>query len=79
MEANLNEILTEVETQIEECETTYARLQNTISILIENEYYKEAEWASDQLGNMPETLSEYRDTIEDIKAGLNISYQTCRF
>lgn len=71
MEANLNEMLTEVEAQIVECETTYTRLKRTISLLIENEYYKEAEWASDQLygelNYVPETLYEYRSIVGDIR------------
>lgn len=73
MEANLNEMLTEVEAQIEECETTYARLTKAISTLIENEYYKEAEWASEQLcgqlNYVSETLSEYKGIVGDIRAG----------
>ena len=74
MEANLNEMLTEVEAQIEECATTYSRLKRVISTLIENEYYKEAEWASDQLYGelkyVPETLYEYRSIVGDIRAGV---------
>lgn len=72
MEANLNEILTEVETQIEECETTYNRLVTTISILMDNEYFEDVQWAKEQLeiiGNhIPETLDEYRGIVSDIRA-----------
>lgn len=84
MKANLIEfLLNRAEKEIEECETTYNRLIKAISLLTENEYYKEADWAREQLAfvgsgltrrqpdYIPETLSEYREIVNGIRAGLN--------